>query len=118
MNELLEKILHQVTNYDLFKVNFNLWETTLLNDKYDEVVNKGFIKNNEITKEEFNELHNELNNNFNFNYFIRNWTVLDDEETRHEDDINKDIEYFKIKYNVDDNTANTMKIIIDKFLNI
>jgi hypothetical protein len=86
--------------------------------EYDEAVNKGFIKADEISKEEFNNLHNKLNDNYDFNYFVRNWNVLDDEETRHEEDMNKDLEYFKTSYNVDDETADIMKKVVDKFLNI
>jgi hypothetical protein len=85
---------------------------------YDEAVNNKFIEADEISKEEFNNLHNELNDNYNFNYFVRNWTVLDDEESRHEEDMNKDLEYFKTLYDVDDKTADIMKKLIDTFLNV
>jgi hypothetical protein len=119
LDKYVEELSKNVVRPDLYKSNFNVWEMALFYD-YDEAVNNNFIKADEISKEEFNNLHNELNNddNYNFNYFVRNWTVLDDEESRHEEDMNKDLEYFKTLYNIDDKTADIMKKLIDTFLNI
>ena len=116
LRKYVAELSKQVVRPDLYKSNFNVWEMALFYD-YDEAVNKEFIKADEISKEEFNNLHNELNDNYNFNYFVRNWTVLDDEETRHEEDMNKDLEYFKTLYYVDDKAADIMKKLIDTFLN-
>jgi hypothetical protein len=115
LNSYVNELSKQVVRPDLFKNNFIVWEDALFYN-YDEAIDKGFIEGNEISKEEFNELHNMLNNNFNFNYFVRNWTVLDDEESRHEDDKDKNIEHFKTTYNVDDKTADIMKKIVDTFI--
>jgi hypothetical protein len=117
LRKYVDELSKQVVRPDLYKSNFNVWEMALFYE-YDEAVNKGFIKADEISKEEFNNLHNKLNDNYDFNYFVRNWNVLDDEETRHEEDMNKDLEYFKTSYNVDDETADIMKKVVDKFLNI
>lgn len=111
---LLRKYVDELSNYvtrpDLYKNDFPTWEKALFNDDYNDEENEI-----EIPEDEYNNLRDELNNNFNFNYFVRNWTVLDDEQSRHEDEINKDIEYFKTEYNVDDKIANIMKKIVDNF---
>jgi len=118
---LLEKYVNilskQVIQPNMFKNNFRIWEPALFYD-YDEAVKNKMIETNKISKEEFNKLHNELNSesNYPFNYFVRNWTVMDDEETRHEEDKNQDLNYFKTTYNVDDKTASIMKKIVDTFL--
>ena len=117
LRKYVEELSKNVVRPDLYKSNFNVWEMALFYD-YDEAVNNNFIEADEISKEEFNNLHNELDDNYNFNYFVRNWTVLDDEETRHEEDMNKDLEYFKTLYDVDDKTADIMKKLVDTFLNI
>jgi hypothetical protein len=117
LRKYVEELSKNVVRPDLYKSNFNVWEIAIFYD-YDEAVNNKFIEADEISKEEFNNLHNELNDNYNFNYFVRNWTVLDDEESRHEEDMNKDLEYFKTLYDVDDKTADIMKKLIDTFLNV
>ena len=108
----------QVVRPDLFKNNFDIWESALFYD-YNEALKKQFIKTSNISEEEFNKLHNELNSesNYPFNYFVRNWFVQDDEETRHEEDKNQDLDYFKTTYKIDDKTASIMKKIVDMFLN-
>ena len=115
LNKSVKELSKQVIRPDLYENNFNIWEMALFYD-YDEAVNNDFIEADEISKEEFNDLHNKLDDNYNFNYFVRNWTVLDDEESRHEEDMNKDLEHFKNTYNVDDKTAKTMKNLVDTFL--
>ena len=107
----------QVVRPDLFKNNFDIWEPALFYD-YNEALKFQSIKTSNISEEEFNKLHNELNSesNYPFNYFVRNWFVQDDEETRHEEDKNQDLDYFKTTYKVDDKTASIMKKIVDMFL--
>ena len=87
LNKSVKELSKQVIRPDLYENNFNIWEMALFYD-YDEAVNNDFIEADEISKEEFNDLHNKLDDNYNFNYFVRNWTVLDDEESRHEEDMN------------------------------
>ena len=119
LKKYVDVLSKQVIQPNTFKNNFQIWETALFYD-YNEAVKEEFIDTNKISEEEFNKLHNELNSesNYPFNYFVRNWTVMDDEETRHEEDKNQDLDYFKTTYNVDDKTASIMKKIIDMFLDL
>jgi hypothetical protein len=117
LEEYLDILSKQVVRPDLFKNNFQIWESALFYD-YNEALKNQFIKTSDISEEEFNKLHNELNSesNYPFNYFVRNWFVTDGEQARHEEDENQDLNYFKTTYNVDDKTASIMKNIIDMFL--
>lgn len=107
----LDELSKYVSRPDMYKSDFNVWEEALFYD-YDKAMSNQFVGIN-MPKEEFNKLHNELQNRYNFNYFVRNWTVLDDEESRHEDEKGKDVGYFKDKYMVNDKIANIMKKIVD-----
>jgi hypothetical protein len=83
----VEKLSKYVTKPDLYNNNFVAWEKAVLNDK--------------------------IKDDHGFNYFVRNWTVLGDEQSRYEDEIGKDINYFKTTYNVNDEAANLMKQLVD-----
>lgn len=106
---------------DLFDKDITLWETILWYD-YDEALENiekddldemGF---DQYSKEEWNKIHDDLNDNYNFNFFVRNWMIGDDEQTRHINDINQDIQYFKDKYDVNITRAHIMKKLIDDYL--
>jgi uncharacterized membrane-anchored protein YjiN (DUF445 family) len=116
LDSYLEELSKQVTRPDILKNNYNLWDNALYFD-YDTAINDGFMKANdfEISKEEYNKLHDELNNKNDapFNYFVFRWLTGDEEPTWYDDEMDKDIEYFKTKYNVDSKTANIMKKMVD-----
>jgi hypothetical protein len=87
INSPIEKLSKYVNEPDLYKNDFNAWEDALFSG--------------------------ELEDDYGFNYFVRNWTVLDDEQSRHEDEIGKDVDYFKTTYHVNDEAANLMKQLVD-----
>jgi hypothetical protein len=116
--KLIDELAKQVDGYDIYKDNHGLWEDILFYT-YDEWLDteSDFPKLNvSITPEEWNTLHNEMSNNYAFNYFVRNFSVGDDEQTQHGNDIDKDTQYFKNIYGVDYNTARLMKKLIDDYL--
>lgn len=118
--KLIAALAKQVDGYDIYENNHGLWENVLLYT-YDDWIDmyepdEEDLADVSITPEEWNTLHNKMSNNFNFNYFVRNFSVGDGEQTRHEDDINKDIEYFRDTYDVDYDTARLMKKIVDDYL--
>jgi hypothetical protein len=84
----------------------------------DDIVKKlsDHVTNSELYKSDFNEWENNLFDNDDakpFDYFVRNWTVLDGEQSRHEDEANKDINYWMNEYSVNEEIANLMKQLVD-----
>ena len=87
---------------------------------YDEWINNWKPDEEEIEsapdQEEWDSIHNEMQDKYNYNYFVRNFTIGDEEDTRHEDDIHKGIQHFMDIYNVPNHIAIVMKKLVDEYL--
>lgn len=117
--KLIDFLGKYVTRSDIYESNFNHWENMLLYD-YNFWINAYEPDQEEIesapNQEEWNHIHDEIENKYEYNYFVRNFSVGDEEDTRHEDDINQNIEYFIDKYNVPEFIAKIMKKLVDEYL--
>jgi hypothetical protein len=120
----LDGLLNILSNYvdgsEIYKNNFRDWEEALFST-YDDWVNiygpdDSRVAAVKLSPQEWDKLHDEIEHNYDFNYFVRNFRVGDEEETRHEDDIDQDLEYFQDKYNVNKYVALVMKKIVDEHL--
>ena len=114
--KLVDYLGQYVTRPDIYKTNPEYWENMLFNT-YDEWMDSyGSDEEIESDQEEWDNIHNEMQDNYEYNYFVRNFAVGDDEDSRHEDDINQDIKYFINKYNIPNHVAMIMKKLVDEYL--
>jgi hypothetical protein len=117
---LLNSLNKYVDGYDIYKNNYNTWELALFytyNEWLDAFKPRDFeLEKVSLSPEEWDDLHNKLQGNYEFNYFVRNFTTKDFEETRHEDEIGKDIQHFINTYKVDIKIASIMKKLVDNHI--
>jgi hypothetical protein len=118
-NKLIDFLGQYVTRPDIYKNENGIWEGILFNT-YDEWINNWKPDEEEIEsapdQEEWDSIHNEMQDKYNYNYFVRNFTIGDEEDTRHEDDIHKGIQHFMDIYNVPNHIAIVMKKLVDEYL--
>ena len=113
--EALEFLGEQVPYSELYKDDYSLWELAMFNS-YEELAEDDIeVYNITITPQEFNAIHNALADD-DYAYFVRNFTTGDEEETRHEDDIDQSLGYFEDRYNVNTEQAMAMKFLVDDVL--
>jgi hypothetical protein len=118
-DKLIDFLSKYVTKPDIYQTNHGYWEDMLF-DTYDKWVNTYQPDKERIEsapdQKEWDSIHNEMQDNYNYNYFVRNFSVGDEEDTRHEGDIHQDIQYFINKYDVSNDIAMIMKKLVDEYL--
>jgi hypothetical protein len=117
--KLIDFLSKYVTKPNIYQTNHGHWENMLF-DTYNDWVNTYQPNEKDIesapNQEEWDSIHNEMQDNYDYNYFVRNFSVGDEEDTRHEDDIHQDIQYFMNKYDVSNDIAMIMKKLVDEYL--
>jgi len=113
--EALDFLGEYVPYPELYKNDYGTWETAMFNS-YDDIVEDDVVDEDiSLTKQEYEAVHNALENN-DYAYFVRNFTAGDDEESRHENEIDQSLEYFQDTYDVGIEQAAAMKFLVDDVL--
>jgi len=100
---------------ELYKNDYEVWELAMF-DSYDTLPEDAIEDYNlTLSKQEFDTIHDALEGD-NYAYFVRNFTTGDEEETRHEDDIDQSLEYFQETYDVNYKQSCAMKYLVDEVL--
>ena len=107
----LNLLISSIPHSDLYNTDYNTWESAMF-ISYEDLDDLDDIS---LSKEEYDKVHNDLKDN-DLAYFVRNFTVQDGEEQRHEEELEKDVEYFKTQYAVNDEQAKAMKYLVDSHI--
>lgn len=110
----LEFLSEYVPYPELYKNDYNTWELAMF-ESYDDLLENPIDYDITLSPKEFNAVHDALADS-NYAYFVRNFTTGDEEDSRHEDDIDQSIEYFEETYDVSTRQALAMKFLVDNVL--